>query len=153
MKDWDKELAKIDRLLEKQGIVAGGSQPAAAPAHTQSPAKRKQIAAAVPAEPAPPMRRAPFTMWLWAGLGGLLAASLTQWPYGRECGWALIGYLGAAGFVSGVGVWSAVAAWRQRAAAPHVLSVAVVFTGLLALGLAVLPHLGYAGQQLPWFCP
>lgn len=153
MKDFDKELAKIDRLLEKQGINVGKTPANAGASATPEVAERGGHAV----RRAPPAALAMGSAgaagaWLRAGLGVVLAAAVWWWPYGSACGWPLAGYAGVLGAVVATGLWGAIHAWSRRAAAPHIVSVTVIMVGLGGLGLILLPRFGYAGQAAQWLC-
>ena len=97
-------------------------------------------------------RRSPLFAWLSVTAGVVLAAAMTQWPYGRACGTGLGMYLLAVIAVVGVGIWAGIHAWQARLAVPHVLAIAVVLWGL-GLGLfQVLPRIGYASTEATWRC-
>src|SRR5690606_9652663 len=81
-RDWDKELADIDKLI--------GAGPPALPAPRQS-GGRTVGQSAPPAGPTVrpsdfPTRGGAWRSWAKAGLGVLLAAAMTQWPYEHRCG-------------------------------------------------------------------
>ncbi len=147
-RDWDKELADIDKLI--------GSGPPALPAARQ-PGGRT---VGQPAPPAGPTARPPgfppggggWRSWAKAGLGVLLAAAMTQWPYEHRCGLGAVLYLGAAGMVVLAGLWGAVSSWRRRSVGAHVISVGVILAGLALVALEVAPRIGYAKAELPWMC-
>lgn len=137
-RDWDKELAAIDRVIAKAPPQPAG-QPALRPG------------AAVAAAPAG--RAAAFFTWLRVVLGIVLAAAMTQWPYPHACGLNLFAYLGAVGVVVVAGIWSAVSSWYRRLSWAHTLSLLVTLWGL-GLGAAiVLPRIGYARSAALWLCP
>ena len=146
-RDWDKELAKIDRLIAAQG---GGSP--------EQPARREkaQTPAAAEAKPAPALpsagRSHRWGVWGRVGLGLVLGAAVTQWPNAHACGTALFLYLGAVGAVLLAGGWGAVTAWRNRLAAPHFVSIVLVIWGLALGAREVLPRVGYARQSMTWLC-
>ena len=148
-RDWDKELADIDRVIEKQGPSAPqGSPPALPPAGTTSPAPRGPA----PAEAA--IARGSVAMtWFWMALAVLLAAALPLWPYGKGCGLQLFFYLGAAGLALLAGAAGALNSWRARRGLAHVISLlVVVFAGVMA-AREVLPRIGYAAESETWLCP
>lgn len=146
-RDWDKELAKIDRLIE-QG--KGAPPPAKTAAGKATPASGPQPAPALPA--APRGKKDIAGAWLRVVLGVALGAAMTQWPYDAHCGMGLVLYLAAAGLVVLVGLWSAVTAWRRRIGLAHVISLLVVLLGLVLVAQVVLPRTGYLGSYLPWSC-
>ena len=154
-RDWDKELAEIDKLM--------GKAPAPAPRPTAPPAAKAKAGAVVPASApsAAPSRPAPvavsrrdiFGTWSRALAGAVLAGAMTQWPYAHGCGGGLILYGLAAAAVVMVGVWGATASWRSRSAAAHVLSLVVTGWGIGLVAAVVLPRIGYAAVTQGWLCP
>ena len=153
-RDWDKELAEIDKIIAKQplpGSAAGGAGAPPVPAARAAPAT---AAAARPAAlPAPPARRAVLTTWIATALGVIVAVGVAQWPYQHACGLALYGYLAAAGGVALVGLWGAVTAWRRRVGLAHTIALLVTLFGGLLVGKAVLDRSGYVKQPATWACP
>jgi len=151
-RDWDKELAQIDKLIAASGKSAGaGAQTPAAPAAPGAAAPRASRAPAVP-EGAPGRRSVVFT-WLRLLLGLALGVAITQWPYVRGCGLPLFGYLVAVGGVIVAGLWSAVSSWRSRSSLAHTLSIALFCWGGVLAAREVLPRVGYAKTSAHWFCP
>ena len=142
-RDWDKELADIDKVIARSPAPSAGAP--ALPAG-QAPASRA-------VGPAPAGRKA--TLWTWTQviLGGLLAVGMTQWPYAHGCGIKLFLYLGAAGLVVIAGLWGSLSSWRRRMGLAHTLAMLVVLTGLVLVAREVLPRIGYAKQASTWMCP
>ncbi len=139
-RDWDRELADIDRAIAKQG-----SAPVPAPVPGARPA--------APAASVPIRRRSVALTWFWALLAVALAVALLVWPYQRACGLQLIFYLGAAAVTAVIAVLGAVASWSHRRGLAHVASLAVLLVaGFVALR-EVLPRVGYARTSLTWMCP
>jgi hypothetical protein len=134
-RDWDKELADIDRVIEKE------------PAAPAPPAR-------LPGAAAPAAARGSVAMtWFWVVLAVLLAAALPLWPYGRSCGLQLFFYLGAAALAFLAGAAGAINSWRTRGAAAHLVSLlVVVFAGVMG-AREVLPRIGYAARTETWLCP
>ncbi|MBI4500829.1 MAG: hypothetical protein HY700_06670 [Gemmatimonadetes bacterium] len=133
-RDWDKELAKVDRL------IAAGGEPAAAPARVPAPTV------------AGPRPRETFFTWIRLSLALIVGIGMTQWPYLHGCGLPLFAYLGGVVTVIVASLWSMISSWRSRSATAHFLSVALLLWGS-ALGLReVLPRVGYARQSANWFC-
>ena len=147
-RDWDKELAQIDRLIASG---AGGPKSPAAPAPAGAPAPAARGGPA-PAPAAPRPRSVVFT-WLRLLLGLAIGVGITQWPYARGCGVLLFGYLGAVGGVIVAGLWSGISSWRTRSGLAHVLSLGLVFWGAILGAREVLPRVGYARARAAWFCP
>lgn len=152
-RDWDKELADIDKLIAgmpapKPEPAGGGGKGAPRPA---LPGGRP------PAPQAGPAGRVPAAggrggLWLRVGLGVLLGAGMTQWPYAAACGLGLMLYLGAVTAVVLTGWWSAVHSWRRQVGWAHVVSLAVVAWGLVLAAGVVLPRIGYAARTAAWWC-
>lgn len=147
-RDWDKELAEIDKLLAK-----GPAAPAPAPVRagaTQPPAAGQPARLAAPV---PTARGTVLGTWLRALSGVVLAGAMTQWPYAHACGGPLLLYAGAAAAVVLAGVWGGQASWRSRIAAAHIVSLVAVGWGLGLMAAIVLPRIGYAAEALTWWCP
>jgi hypothetical protein len=147
-RNWDKELADIDRVIGKQGTPPPGGVPALPPAGTPAPTPR--VATVV--EPAAARGSVAMT-WFWVGLAVLLTAALPLWPYGKTCGLQLFFYLGAAALALLAGATGAVHSWRARRGLAHLIAlIVVVLTGLMG-AREVLPRTGYAAQAETWLCP
>ena len=139
-RDWDKELADIDKVIAR--TPAG---PAPVPA-----AQGK----ATPALPSAPVgRKAALATWLRVLLGALLAVGMTQWPYGHGCGLSLFLYVGATASVVVAGLWSSISSWRRRMGLAHTLALVITAWGMVLLAREILPRTGYAKQALHWTCP
>jgi hypothetical protein len=132
-RNWDKELADIDKAIDKQ--------PAPTPAGTAGKA-------ATPAQ-----RRFVALTWFWTALAIVLALALPLWPNDKSCGLRLVFYLGAAGIALLMGVLGALSSWSYRRGLAHLLSLlAIVWAGVMAVR-EILPRAGYARQELHWTCP
>ncbi len=152
-RNWDKEMAEVDRLLRKL--------PAADP-HLVGSAptlKRPAVAPGMPAATAGPAAGAPAPSgggWLgtWARvvLGLLAGIGMTQWPYTHGCGLRLIVYLLAVLAVIAAGVWSGISSWRRRLGLAHILSQLLIVWGLVLAAREVLPRVGYAKTAASWLC-
>lgn len=131
-RNWDKELADIDKVIAKQ--------PAPAP-----PGERPAVT--------PPQRRFVALAWFWTALAVILAVALPLWPNDKSCGLRLVFYLGAAGIALLMGVLGALSSWAYRRGLAHLLSLlAIVWAGVMA-AREILPRTGYARQELRWTCP
>ncbi|MEK7667070.1 MAG: hypothetical protein AAB409_00285 [Gemmatimonadota bacterium] len=136
-RDWDRELAAIDKIIAS-GPPVPAAQPAAAPKGGRAPAA--------------PGRYAVLFTWVRLGLGLSLGAAMTQWPYTHGCGLPLFVYLGAVCAVLVAGVWSSVSSWKTRSGFAHFLSVALILWGGVLAAREVLPRIGYAEQSAEWVC-
>lgn len=139
-RDWDKELAKIDKQLESVSDAQLFPEKKGA-----SPVQKQQVAdtrAAAPSWPA----IVRLVLSVAVGIGVLF------WPYPNRCGIGLAGYLFVVAAVAGSGVWSAVWTWRHRAGRAHALSILLIVWGLILGAQEILPRVGYAQRSLPWNC-
>jgi len=141
-RDWDKELAAIDKVMAK-----GGGAPAALPAQRGGGAP-----ASAPAPGRAVSKRAVLTTWIRAGLGILVAAAVLQWPYAHRCGLGLMLYLGAAATVAVAGSWTMIISWHRRQGWAHLTGLSVLLGGLALVAAVLLPRLGYAATPLFWMC-
>ncbi|MFN8652666.1 MAG: hypothetical protein U0133_12220 [Gemmatimonadales bacterium] len=142
-RDWDKELAEIDKVIAKGGSAPPPAQAGGGPA---------ALPAGRPAPAAGGGKLAVFTTWLRVALGIALAVGITQWPYPSACGLNLMVYLGAIGVVIVAGLWSSISSWRRRLGLAHTLSLLVLLWGLVLAAREVLPRTGYARQVRGWSC-
>jgi hypothetical protein len=129
-RDWDKELADIDKAIAKQ--------PAAAPA----PAARTTA-----------QRRFVALTWFWTGLAIVLAVALAVWPYDKNCGLRLIFFLGAGGIALLAGVLGALASWAHHRGLAHLISLLVIVWAGVMVVREILPRAGYAREARGWRCP
>jgi hypothetical protein len=143
-KNWDKELAKIDRQLESVSDEALFPTKAAPTPAAKAEAKAAQA------------RTSTVGVFLRLALATALGVGILFWPYEAKCGLGLAGYLGAVGAVTVGGLWSAVWSWKHRAAKAHVLSLLLGVWGLVLGAIEVLPRVGYARPDLRhpaiWSC-
>jgi hypothetical protein len=145
-RNWDKELADIDKVIEKHGSEA--------PSQRGSPALPAPQSRAPAAPLAGDGRRGSVTRtWFWTVLALLLGVALPIWPYGKECGLQFFFFLGAATLALLAGLAGAVAAWSTRSGLAHVLSLLVVIWSGAMGAREVLPRIGYAAQAKTWLCP
>ena len=161
-RDWEKELAAIDRQLASVSDEAllAQNQPPAAPA---VPARQAPVAPRAPAVAGPVIVEKPRRRW--ATVLGLLArlllgvaavVAVVLWPYEARCGLALAQYLAVVGVAGLAGIWTSVASWRHRAPLLHLLGLALVVTSGVFAAREVLPRVGYAMPTLEhpaiWAC-
>jgi hypothetical protein len=133
-RNWDKELANIDKAIARQPA------PAAPAIGTARPIPQ-------------PSRRFVALTWFWTALALILAIALPLWPNDKSCGLRLVFYLGAAGIALLMGVLGALSSWSYRRGLAHLLSLLViVWAGVMAVR-EILPRAGYARQELTWSCP
>ncbi|MEA2724217.1 MAG: hypothetical protein QOH59_1988 [Gemmatimonadales bacterium] len=133
-RNWDKELADIDKVIAKQ--------PAASPAPPAGAGK-----------PGSPQRRFVALTWFWTGLAVVLAVALPLWPNDKSCGLKLVFYLGLAVIALLMGVLGALASWSHRRGLAFTLSLlAILWAGVMATR-EILPRVGYAREELHWTCP
>jgi hypothetical protein len=139
-RDWDKEMAKIDKQLESvSDAQLFPEKKGATPAQKQQVAETRATTASWPA-----ILR--LTLSVALGVGVLF------WPYANRCGLGLAGYLFVVLAVAISGVWSAVWTWRHQAGRAHVLSILLIVWGLILGAQEILPRVGYAQKTLPWSC-
>jgi hypothetical protein len=145
VRDWNKELAKIDKQLESMADETLLPTSAAATPEAKAEVRAQQGRT----------RTLGVLARLTVAVG--LGVGILFFPYEHRCGLALAGYLAAIGVVVGSGVWSAIWSWRHRSSRAHVLSLAIILWGLVLGAVEVLPRSGYAkpGPESPltWFCP
>ncbi|HYR31901.1 MAG TPA: hypothetical protein VEO93_08260 [Gemmatimonadales bacterium] len=151
-RDWDKELAEVDRLIAKNLPQADPSLGRHAPAPHAGPGA---AAHSTPGH-ALPAARASAGQWLgtWVrvGLGVLIGIGMTQWPYTHGCGLKLMFYLIGVAAVITTGVWSSLSSWRRRLGVAHVLSQVLIVWGLVLAARELLPRVGYAKAAATWLC-
>ena len=146
-RNWDAEMAKIDRQL-------------ASVSDDQLLAKRAALGtsvSSVPSEPsnagARPAKISPnWGVAIRVSLAVALGAAILFWPYPALCGLGLGGYLSATAAVVAAGAWAAVSAWRARAPRAHAMSLIVVLWGASLVAREVLPRVGYAKEVREWAC-
>jgi hypothetical protein len=135
-RNWDKELANIDKAIARQPAP---------------PVVPRSAGAEVPATP--PSRRFVALAWFWTILAVVLAVALPFWPNDKSCGLRLVFFLGAAGIAMLMGILGALSSWSYRRGLAHLLSLmALVWAGIMAVR-EILPRTGYARHELQWTCP
>ena len=152
-RDWDKEMAEVDRLLKKLpaadptlGRGSGGGA---------EPTLKRQAAAAGFAGGGPLSGAAGrLGTWLKVGLGVLIGIGVAPgvWPYSHGCGLRVMFYLLGVSTVVAAGVWASVSSWRRRRGFAHVISQVLIVWGILLMTREVLPRVG-AKPEAPWLCP
>jgi hypothetical protein len=157
-RDWDKELAKVDKqlaslsddaLLGSPPATTGGKRDAAG---GQRDARNDKA----PRAPNEPRTTSSFGVYARLTLSVLVGIAMLLWPYPARCGVGLAGYLAAVAVVIASGVWSSVWTWRHRASKAHTLSLLLILWGLILGSIEVLPRIGYAKPDLAhpagWVC-
>lgn len=151
-RDWDKELADIDKLID------AGPAPAAAPPKKGGPPPRAPSGsgggggASAGGSRMAAMRYTALFTWIRLILALGLGLGMTQWPYTHGCGLPLYGYLAAVGAVILASSWSLVSSWHSRSGFAHFLSIALMFWGGALAAREVLPRVGYARESAGWEC-
>ena len=143
-KDWDRELAKIDKQLESVSDEQLFPKSAAKTTPQREAIAEKQS------------RTSTLGVMVRLLLSVALGVGMIFWPYEARCGLGLLAYLLAVGVLIGAGAWSAVWAWRHRAGKAHVLSLLIVVWGTILGAQEILPRVGYAKPTLDrpsvWEC-
>mgnify|MGYP001366366284 CR=1 FL=1 len=143
-RDWDKEMAEIDKIIAKQPAAPAGKL---APSGGGPPAPRPEAP-----PPAIRSRRSALTGWIRVALAVAVAVGVTQWPYLHACGLSAYGYAAAAGGVVLAGLWGAVTSWKRRMGLAHVVSLLVTLWGSMLLGRAIVERTEYVKAPLTWGC-
>ncbi len=155
-RDWDKQMAEIDRLMAKSGPPSPSAPtetPRRTPAPASAPAPRREPPPAVASTlPTAMTRGGLLGLWALALMGPLGAAALAIWPYSKICGTMLAVYLVGVAAVAGAGIWTMRAGWVARRGLPHLLGLATLFAALGLAALEILPRVGYAATALTWGC-
>ena len=136
----------VDRLLAQLPTLQGEAEPRA-PAFRSSASEVRTGSSISYIEP-------PTLIGLWGrvALGVALGGMMTIWPYYRECGLPLFGYLSAVAAVIVAGGWIAITAWKLRNAVAHVLALILLFWGLVLTADELLRRSGYAAEEAYWYC-
>ena len=143
--DWSTQLKKIEREFE-------GLPPEPSPAFKKLQSE-EQRRAQERAKQRAAMIGGGARLILVAALG----VALAFWPYEKECGSGLFGYLAVELVIIVGGLWVAVSTWHARLPKMHVLSLLIALTGLVLVATEILPRVGYAAvdpKHPPQFtCP
>jgi hypothetical protein len=157
-RDWDKELAKVDKQLSSLSDEAL-LQPAGKPGSGKKEAVGGVAKGRAPisADTGDVTTGFPWGMYARLTLSVLLGVGMVVWPYQSRCGLGLAGYLAAVVVVITSGVWSSIWTWRHRASRSHTLSLLIILWGLILGSIEVLPRIGYAkpnpDHPAGWACP
>jgi hypothetical protein len=133
-RDWDREMANIDRAIAKQPPAGSGPVPAGQ-------------------TPSPPLKRFVALTWFWTGLALLLGVALLLWPYDRNCGIRLIFFIGAGGLALLAGVIGALNSWNSRSGLAHFVSLLLIVWAGVMVVREILPRTGYTKTSRDWTCP
>jgi hypothetical protein len=151
-RDWDKEMAEVDRLLKKLPNAdptlgrSGGGEPT-----VRKPAV---VPGAATSGGAATTAREWLGTWAKVGLGVLVGIGVAPgvWPYSHGCGLRLIFYLVGVSTVIAAGVWVGLSSWKRRLGFAHVISQVLIVWGILLMTREVLPRVGAKPEAL-WLCP
>lgn len=149
-RDWDKEMAEIDKLIAKDpgSGVRGPGSPATPVARGSAPPAQRASA------PVARGGRTALTTWVRVGLGVTVAVGVgAAWPYAHSCGMALYGYVAAAGGVVLAGLWGSVTGWKRHIGLAHLVSLLVTLWGALLIGKVVADRSSYPRHPTTWSCP
>jgi hypothetical protein len=153
-RDWDKEMAEVDRLLKKlpnadptlgRGSGSGAEPTLRRPGVTPTSATSTGSLYAVGGR---------LGTWAKVGLGVLVGIGVAPgvWPYSHGCGLRVMFYLLGVTTVVAAGVWASISSWRRRLGFAHVIAQVLIVWGILLMTREVLPRVG-AKPELPWLCP
>ena len=143
-RDWDAEMKKIDKQMERV------SDEAMFPSKGAPTPQAKAVVV--------DQQRTTSTFGVFARLtlSVALGVGIVFWPYSARCGLGLAAYLGAVAALVVSGVWSSIWTWRHRSSRAHTLSLLLVLWGLLLGAIDVLPRAGYAvptaAHPATWGC-
>jgi hypothetical protein len=152
-RDWDKEMAEVDRLLKKlpnaDPTLGRGDPTVRRPAVGGGVVSGGNLALDARAR-----GREVLGTWARVLLGLLIGVGVTPgiWPYTHGCGLRLIFYLAGVTTVIAAGLWSSVSSWRRRLGFAHVIATALIVWGVLLLTREVLPRVGAKATGV-WLCP
>lgn len=146
-RNWDKELADIDRVIAADKVVPTGM-----PARVGAPAPLPSGRSAPPSGAAPRKRDLAW-VWLRVLVGLAAAAALPFWPRSHICGLDLYLYLAATAVVTLWGVWIMHGAWKHRRAIAHVSGLLVFLAGLVFMAIPIVQRTSFAAVRLTWTCP
>jgi hypothetical protein len=130
--DWSTQLKKIEREFD-------GLPPEPSPAYKKLQSEEERRA-----QQRSQQRAAMFSGGARLVLVFALGVALAFWPYERDCGSGLFGFLGVELMIVVGGAWVALTTWRHRLPRMHVLSLVIILAGLILLAVEVLPRVGYA---------
>ena len=147
---------EVDRLLRKlpgaDPYLKGEPEPPAGSRGVVRGEAPSVVLAARRRATAGPTRVQRIGVWVRVGMGALLGAVITQWPYANACGVGLGFYILAISTVVIAGAWGDVWAWRYRTGRAHTAALFVMFWGIVLVAHQVLQRTGYAAVNASWTC-
>ncbi len=150
----DPMAREVDRLLTRLAQIGPQAHGNGA-AHATAPVGGKVTPTqfvGIASSDATPTRSRLLALWARVLLGATLGVVMTQWPYPHSCDLPLLGYLGAVTMVILAGSWLAFASWRLRSGPAHILSLILVYWGIVLAAEQALPRIGYAADGASWRC-
>jgi hypothetical protein len=157
-RDWDKEMAEVDRLLKKlpnADPTLGRGAGAGAGASYQPTARQPSLSTVTPrGGVAPPSGSGRLGTWAKVALGVLVGIGVAPgvWPYSHGCGLRLIFYLLGVTTVVAAGLWASLSSWKRRLGVAHVIAQALVVWGVLLMTWEIVPRVGARAAAF-WLCP
>jgi hypothetical protein len=149
-RDWDRELAAIDKVMDQQRSGAPPPPTALPPGSVvRAPASPGEVATPAPAVG----RRSVARTWFWTLLALALGIGLAVWPYPKACGLQLFFFLGAVAVTVVAGVVGALASWSHHRGVAHLICLLVLLWAGVVGASEALPRSGYARESRPWLCP
>jgi hypothetical protein len=135
----------VDRLLAQLPGLQGSAEPRSVTGRSSSDLRMIS-----------PLRTrhfpSPIGLWGRALLAVALGIMMTVYPYFRDCGLPLFGYLCAVAALVFAGGWVATIAWQMRNEVVHITALVVILWGLMLTADVVLPRSGYAAVPASWQC-
>jgi hypothetical protein len=151
-RDWDKELAEIDKLMGASKGLPPAQDPRPVTRDASPPAVSSGREVVAPATGHGSRVTRPLTVWLITLLGPIGAAGLAVWPYSKACGMSLAVYLVGVLAVWGASIWAMRTAWAARRGVAMLLGILTLLMSLALAAMEVLPRVGYARTSLTWTC-
>lgn len=154
-RDWDKEMAEIDKLMaaDRPAPPSAPAPSAGSAAPVARAAAPSQAARAIPSSGPVSRRRDTIGVWSMGVLGMVGAVALWYWPYAKVCGPMLYGYLIGVAAITGAGLVTMRSSWTHRRGVAHVVGLLTLLAGLAFVAAEVLPRTGYAAESRTWTCP
>ena len=164
-RDWEKELAEIDRRIAAQPAEAEVPPAAVVPAPALPKSAKPRAASPASTVPNAPNASSTVARRHWTATAGLLVrllftalllAAVVVWPYANGCGPWLVAYLATIGVAMLSALWTAVASWRHRGPLVHVLALGLFAAAGVYGAMEILPRVGYAvpspAHPATWAC-